>query len=354
MSVYLHGLSTALPANCLHQSEVRARAAEIFERKYPDFDRLSKSFDTAGIDTRHSVVPLEWFSEPHGWSDRAEAFASGAKALFVDAARAALREAGWQSAEVDIVVTVCSTGIATPSLEAQALTEMGFRDSVLRVPIFGLGCAGGVSGLATAGLLAAGRPGAKVLLVVVETCSLAFRADRLQKADIIAAVLFGDGAAAACLSDDMPLDGPSILLGAAHQKTWPETLGIMGWDVDEIGFGVIFDRSIPEFIAQEFGAAAQEAVRATRLADTQIARYVCHPGGAKVVEALEGALHIEQGSLDAEREILRRAGNMSAPTVLFVLRAVLDAGRTGQMMACALGPGFTASFLPLSVGAKAA
>ena len=351
MSVYLHGLSTALPGHCLHQSEVRARAAEIFGGVYPDFKRLSKSFDTAGIDTRHSVVPLDWFAEPHGWADRARAFAAGAKALFVEAARAALSQAGWQSAEVDVVVTVCSTGIATPSLEAQALTEMGFRDTVLRVPIFGLGCAGGVSGLATAGLLAAGRPGAKVLLVVVETCSLAFRADRLQKADIIAAVLFGDGAAAACLSDSRPIDMPSVRLGAPHQKTWPETLGIMGWDVDETGFGVIFDRSIPAFISSEFGAAAQEAVR---LVETPITRYVCHPGGAKVIEALEGALHIEQGALDAEREVLRRAGNMSAPTVLFVLKAVLDAGRTGQMMACALGPGFTASFQPLSVGAEAA
>ena len=354
MTAYLHGLSTALPEHCLTQSDVGERAAQIFRDRYPDFDRLAKCFDTAGIDTRYSVVPIDWFSNPHGWADRSAAFMAGAKALFVAAARAALDNAGWQSDEVDIVVTVCSTGIATPSLEAQALTEIGFRETVLRVPIFGLGCAGGVSGLATAAMLAAGRPGSKVLLVVVETCSLAFRADRLQKADIIATVLFGDGAAAACISSVPPDSDGMVTLGSGHQKTWPDTLGIMGWEVDETGFGVVFDRSIPAFIAQEFEAAAQEAVRAANLDDSRIDRYVCHPGGAKVVEALEGALHLNQGSLDVERETLRKFGNMSAPTVMFVLKSVLDAGRTGQMMACALGPGFTASFLPLSVDARAA
>lgn len=354
MTVYLHGLSTALPEHCLTQSDVSDRAAAIFRDRYPDFDRLAKCFDTAGIDTRYSVVPIDWFSAPHGWADRSAAFTAGANALFVSAARAALEESGWESDEVDIVVSVCSTGIATPSLEAQVLTEMGFRETVLRVPIFGLGCAGGVSGMATAEMLAAGRPGAKVLLVVVETCSLAFRADRLQKADIIATVLFGDGAAAACLSSTPAGADRTVALGSGHQKTWPDTLGIMGWEVDDIGFGVVFDRSIPAFMAQEFESAAQEAVTAAQLGDTQIDRYVCHPGGAKVVEALEGALHLNQGSLDAERDTLRNYGNMSAPTVLFVLKSVLAAGRSGQMMACALGPGFTASFLPFTVDARAA
>ena len=354
MTAYLHGLSTALPEHCLSQTDVGERAALIFRDRYPDFARLAQCFDTAGIDTRYSVVPLDWFEHPHGWVDRSAAFATGAKALFVKAARSALDTAGWQADEVDIVVTVCSTGIATPSLEAQALTEVGFRDTVLRVPIFGLGCAGGVSGLATAALLAAGRPGSKVLLVVVETCSLAFRADRLQKADIIAAVLFGDGAAAACISS-LPPDGDQVVtLGSGHQKTWPGTLNIMGWEVDDIGFGVVFDRSIPAFIGQELEEAAQEAVSAAHLDAGGIDRYVCHPGGARVVEALEGALHLGQGSLDREREVLRRFGNMSAPTVMFVLKSVLDAGERGQMMACALGPGFTASFLPLTVSARAA
>ena len=128
MSVYLHGLSTALPPHCLTQSEVQERAAVIFGGRYPQFDRLSRTFATAGIDKRYSVVPIDWFSDDHGWVDRNAAFMTGAKGLFIDAARRALEDAGWRSADIDCVVTVCSTGIATPSLEAQVFTEMGFID----------------------------------------------------------------------------------------------------------------------------------------------------------------------------------------------------------------------------------
>ncbi|MFG6660885.1 type III polyketide synthase [Sulfitobacter sp. 915] len=354
MSVYLHSVSTALPPYCLNQSDVRDRAAIIFGNKYPQFGRLSRAFDTAGIDSRYSVVPISWFSEDHGWADRNAAFMVGAKRMFIDAAQRALAAAGWRRADVDCVVTVCSTGIATPSLEAQAFSDMGFREDIMRVPVFGLGCAGGVSGLATAQAVAAGLPGSKVLLVVVEACSLSFRSDRLQKADIIAAVLFGDGSAAACISDTPPAFGKVITLDRGHQKTWPDTLQIMGWDVDETGFGVVFDRSIPDFVSTEFAAATEGALKAANLNHAQIDRYVCHPGGAKVVDAIEGALQLEQGTLDAERNTLRRAGNMSAPTVMFVMKEVIDAGGNGQMMVCALGPGFTASFLPFHVSARAA
>jgi alkylresorcinol/alkylpyrone synthase len=354
MSVYLHGLSTALPPHCLTQTEVRERAAIIFGQSYPQFDRLSKTFDTAGIDKRYSVVPIDWFSQDHGWADRNAAFMTGAKALFIEAAQRALHNAGWNGADVDCVVTVTSTGITTPSLEAQVFTEMGFREDIMRMPVFGLGCAGGVSGLSTAQAIAAGKPGSKVLLVVVEACSLSFRADRLQKADIIATVLFGDGAAAACISSAATTSGKIITLGQGHQKIWPDTLDIMGWDIDETGFGVVFDRSIPTFVTEEFASATDGALKAANLNHNQIDRYVCHPGGAKVVDAIEGALQLGQGSLNAERDTLRAAGNMSAPTVMFVMKAVLEAGTTGQMMACALGPGFTASFLPFHVSAEAA
>jgi alkylresorcinol/alkylpyrone synthase len=353
MTAYLHGLSTALPPFCLTQTEVHDRAALIFGGRYPQFDRLAKTFDTAGIDKRYSVVPIDWFSENHGWVDRTHAYLDGAKAMFISAARDALVDAGWQAQDVDCIVTVTSTRIATPTLEAQAFTDMGFRNDIIRVPVFGLGCAGGVSGLSVAATLARGRPSTKVLLVVVEACSLSFRADRLQKADIIAAVLFGDGAAAACLSSEPSGRETQISFGHGFQKIWPNTLDIMGWDVDETGLGVVFDRSIPTFVKNEFATATHAALLASDLSASQIDRFVCHPGGAKVVDAIEGALHLRSGSLDAERAVLRDAGNMSAPTVMFVMKSVLNAGATGQMMACALGPGFTASYLPFHVNTGA-
>jgi len=146
MSVYLHSLATALPPHCLTQKEVQDRASRIFGQKYRQFDRLYRTFQTAGIEKRYSVVPLDWFSNPHGWSERNAAFMVGAKALFVDAAKSALDNANWLTRDVDCVVTVSSTGIATPSLEAQVFTEMGFRDNIMRIPVFGLAARGGSRG----------------------------------------------------------------------------------------------------------------------------------------------------------------------------------------------------------------
>ena len=173
-------------------------------------------------------------------------------------------------------------------------------------------------------------------------------------ADIIAAVLFGDGAAAACLSTSPGIRDRTVALGQGHQILWPDTLDIMGWDVDDTGLGVVFDRSIPAFVTAEFAEATKAALKASRLDHDQIDRYVCHPGGARVVDAIEGALHLPHGSLQADRDTQRVAGNMSAPTVMFVMQSVIESGQTGQMMACALGPGFTASFLPFQIGTESA
>lgn len=345
MTVSLLGLGCVVPQHELPQTVAEETARALLGPRYPEFERIAPSFAASGVDTRYCVVPIDWFSHDKRWSARNAAYLDGATELFIRAARAALDNSGLRGDQIDTVVTVSTTGIATPSLDARAHAEMGFRPDIQRVPVFGLGCAGGVSGLALAQRLALAAPGSNVLVVAVETCSLSFRTDRMQKADIIATVLFGDGAAAAVLSTDGA--GPQI--GAGQQVIWPDTLDIMGWDVDDVGLGVVFDRSIPGFVTQHIHRAAHQAMARAGLQADQIDRFVCHPGGAKVVTALETALGLSDGVLDHEREILRQFGNMSAPTVLFVLDRLLSERAQGQFMLAALGPGFTASFLPLSV-----
>jgi alkylresorcinol/alkylpyrone synthase len=349
MPVTIHGLSTALAPHDLPQDIVAIRAEAILGPRYPQFERLLSTFTQAGIDRRRSVAPLEWFENTeHGWEERNRVWHDGCAAMFRDAARAALDEAEWRAADVDVIVTVTSTGIATPTLEAVTHEELGFRADVLRVPVFGLGCAGGASGLSIAAQLSLGRPGCRVLLVVVEACTPSFRTDRLQKADIIATVLFGDGAAACCLSTR---GEGAITLEPGAQHLWSRTLEIMGWDVDGTGLGVIFDRSIPDFATREMAGATDAALLSMGRSRGEFDRLLCHPGGAKVLQAIETALELGQGALDIEREVLREHGNMSAPTVLFVLDAARRAGRTGRMLMCALGPGFTASYVPMELAA---
>src|SRR5471030_1730210 len=173
----------------------------MFGLRFRDFERLAPVFTTSGIRSRYTVQPADWYLSELGWPERNAAYLQGAEAMFIDAATRALEMAGCAASEIDTIVTVSSTGIATPSLEARVAGRMGFRADVARVPVFGLGCAGGVSGLSIAARLAEARPGTNVLLVAVELCSLALRLDELTKANIVAVSLFGDGAAAIILRD---------------------------------------------------------------------------------------------------------------------------------------------------------
>jgi alkylresorcinol/alkylpyrone synthase len=195
----LISVATAVPPHGINQRDAAAAAHHCFGARDCDFERLARVFESSGIRRRYAVRPLEWYLEPLGWPERSTAYLDGACQLFVDAASKALRDAGITAAEVDTVVTISSTGIATPSLEARVADRVRFRADLERVPVFGLGCAGGVSGFSIAARLAQSRPGSFVLLVAVELCTLAFRIDELTKANIIATALLGDGAAACVL-----------------------------------------------------------------------------------------------------------------------------------------------------------
>lgn len=341
--VALLSVATAVPPTVLTQEEAKGLARRLFGARTERFARLEPVFDNAGIATRHIVRPVDWYEGDHGWSARNAVYIEAAEALFVEAAEAALASAGLAAAAVDVVVTVTTTGIATPSLEARVAGRMGFRRDVERVPVFGLGCAGGVTGLAIASRLAAG--GKTVLFVTVELCSTSIRLDKLTKANIVATALFGDGAAACVLRGGV--DGGVAMIEGGGEVLWPGTLGIMGWDVDDPGLGVIFDRAIPPFVEDNMAEAVATIAAHANVDAAVIARFTCHPGGAKVVAALEQSLQLADGALDHERAVLRDYGNMSAPTVLFVLKRHLESGGRGRTMLLALGPGFTTSGLSL-------
>lgn len=343
----LLSVAHALPPHRLLQTDAADAARGAFAHRYAAFERMVPVFTTSGIESRYTVKPLDWYFSALGWPERNAAYLEGAQHLFVDAATRALAAAGCVAEEVDAIVTISSTGVATPSLEARVAGRMGFRADVERVPVFGLGCAGGVSGLAIASRLAAARPGSTVLMVAIEICTAAFRMDRLTPANMVATALFGDGAAACVVRAGSGEDGVARIEGAG-EHLWPDTLDIMGWKVDPTGLGVIFDRSIPPFAEQQVGPAVDGILSRIGVARASVDRFACHPGGAKVITALETTLRLAQGSLDHEREVLRQYGNMSAPTVLFVLERLVDAGLPQRTVLTALGPGFTCSALSLA------
>ncbi|MBV9233482.1 MAG: type III polyketide synthase [Candidatus Eremiobacteraeota bacterium] len=335
------GVATAVPRFALGQREVMRRIELALGPRSPEIVRLLPMFANTGIERRYSCVPIEWYEELHSWPERNRVYLESAVELLESATRKVLRRAGRRSEEIDAIVAVSTTGIATPSLDALLMERLGLRRTTERLPIFGLGCAGGAIGLARAAAMARANPGALVLFLVVELCALSFRRDDFSKSNIVATALFGDGAAAALLCSAG--GGPSIVGNGEY--TWPESLDVMGWDVTDDGLRAIFSRDIPELVTGKLHDVATAFLRQHELELRDIDRFVCHPGGAKVLDALETAFELTPGTLSDAREVLREYGNMSAATVMFVLERALRRGTPWRRaLVSALGPGFTAGF----------
>jgi alkylresorcinol/alkylpyrone synthase len=180
--------------------------------------------------------------------------------------------------------------------------------------------------------------------VAVELCSLAFRLDEPTNVNVVASALFGDGAAACVLTAG---DGGMAGVESTGSHLFPNTLDIMGWTVDDPGLGIVLAQSLPHFVSSRIAPVIAEMLSRNELGLADIDRFICHPGGAKVLDALEGALSLGQGALNDERQVLAEYGNMSSPTVLFVLDRAIRSGLPERSAMIAMGPGFSASCVTL-------
>jgi alkylresorcinol/alkylpyrone synthase len=336
----LLGIKSAVPPFVIAQTDAAQYARQLFA-EVRDISRLITIFQNTGIERRYSCVPIDWYLGDHGWMDRTELYVSSAVDLLEDVALKLLAETGLGKDEIDAVVLVSTTGVATPSLDALLIERLNLRRDVQRLPIFGLGCAGGVIGLSRAAQIARAEPGSKVLFLAVELCALTFRKNDISKSNIVATALFGDGAAGAILSTEG--EGPEV--GAAGEYTWPNSLDVMGWDMAEDGLKARFAQSIPTLVATDFRKLLDGFLARHSIALSEIDGFACHPGGAKVLDALEDSMDMQRGDLKESRGVLKDFGNMSAVTALFVAERMKLMGQ--QTLLTALGPGFTATFLML-------
>lgn len=337
----LRALATAVPPYALRQEDIEFASQKVFANRAGAFERMRPIYRNAGIETRYSCVGIDWYLQDHGWQERNDLYVLNAVKLIRGAAEECLEKACLLPADVDGIAVVSTTGIATPSLDALLLEELPFRRNTKRLPIFGLGCAGGVLGLSRVADLVRAQPGSRWLFIVVELCGLTFRSGDLSKSNIVATALFGDGAAAALIESNEG-DGPVIMRGGEH--TWRESLDVMGWRLRENGFGVLFSRDIPELVMSKFPDALNSYLAENNLTLAEIDHIVPHPGGAKVLTAMTASLGLPEDALQHARSVLRDYGNMSAATVFFVLERSLAAGAKGRLLLSALGPGFTAGF----------
>ena len=356
------GMGTAVPDTRLPQSEARAFAEQIFAGAFRDLDRLLPVFENTLITERRIAEPLEWYGVPHTFAESNAAYRKTALSLSVQAAREALFTSGLAAAEIERVVFVSSTGIATPSLDAALIMELGCRPSTGRLPVWGLGCAGGVAGLARSLELARATNG-PVLLVAVELCSLTFQRGDRSKSNLVAVSLFGDGAAAVVLapaasaSEQVSLTGANAPGSAAlgrglelldsFSHLFPDSEDIMGWDLTDGGLKVRFSRDIPALVRSSMPGLVAEAGIHWGVDRGALRHLVLHPGGARVLAAYEESLGVANVDIASAYRTLAQYGNISSASVLFVLRDFLSTTEpTGELgLMAALGPGFSAELL---------
>ena len=337
-------VATALPPHRIGQGEAKEFARALFAEEFRDIERLTPIFDNVNVGNRYFCVPREWFERDHSFPERNELYVEHALNLSEKAARRALDRAGAEPEDIGAIFFVSTTGLSTPSLDSKLIFRLGLSEHTRRVPIWGLGCAAGVAGLARAADHVRLYPEKLTLVVGVELCGLTFQRGDLSKSNLVATSLFSDGAAAVLLGSGDHGE-PGLELLGSHSTTWPDTEDIMGWDVVETGFKVKISRSIPALIRQRMSENLVAACDSVGLTPKEIKHLVTHPGGARVLDAFEEVLGYEAGGLALPREVLRDFGNMSSVTVVFVLERFLSSREfvTGQYgLMSALGPGFSA------------
>ncbi|MFF3095207.1 type III polyketide synthase [Streptomyces cyaneofuscatus] len=335
----VHG---ALPPHRHTQREVTDMVAGTCLPPGTDRRVLDRLHGNARVRTRHTALPLESYRDLDGFGAANDVFIRSAVDLGGQAVRGALRAAGLRPTDVDLLMFTSVTGIAAPSVDARLVAPLGLRSDVKRLPVFGLGCVAGAAGVARVHDYLLGRPDDVAVLLSVELCSLTFQRQDVTPANLVATALFGDGAAAVvALGGRRAVAGPEIV--ATRSRMYPETEHVMGWSIGSTGFSVVLDPAVPDVVRQYLADDVREFLGEHGLKPKDIAHWVCHPGGPKVLETVTEVLDLPEGALDVTWRSLADVGNLSSASVLHVLRDTIEhrrpePGTPGLLLA--MGPGF--------------
>ncbi len=315
---------------------------------------LDRLHQATGVRTRHLALPVDEYDGLDGFGGANDAFIRVGTDLGERAVREALAKAGLRPADVDMLLVTSVTGVAAPSLDARLVPRLGLRDDVKRVPVFGLGCVAGAAGVARLHDYLRGDPDGVAVLLSVELCSLTVQRDDASMPNLVASGLFGDGAAAVVLVGERRAaalgleDRPGVV--ATRSRFYPDTERVMGWDVGGSGFRIVLAASVADVVEENVGDDVRGFLEAHELKIADVARWIVHPGGPKVLYAMQRALDVPDGAFDLTWQSLAEVGNLSSASVLHVLGLTLDGprpdpGEVGVLMA--MGPGFCAEMVLL-------
>lgn len=335
------------------QSEITEAFGEMCLGPGADLAVVRRVHANARVAHRNLALPLERYRALTDFTAANDAFLDAATDLGVAAVGGALQAAGLRAEDVDVIISTTVTGIAVPSLDARIAGRLGLRPDVIRIPLFGLGCVAGAAGIARLHDYLIGHPDQVAVLVSVELCSLTIQRDDQSMANLVAAGLFGDGGAAVvAVGADRAAErcgaGPQVLATRSH--LYPGTARAMGWDVGASGLRVVLDAQVPALVRQYLGDDVRKFLADNGLTIADVSAWVCHPGGPKVIEAIEAELDLPRDALTMTWRSLQAVGNLSSASVLHVLADTLaerapTPGTPGLLMA--MGPGFCSELVLL-------
>ncbi|WP_046496692.1 type III polyketide synthase [Streptomyces odonnellii] len=346
---YIAAVHGALAPHQYAQQDLTDMVAEVCLPEDADRRVLDRLHRAARVSTRHTALPLDRYAGLKNFGEVNDAFIAAAVPLGAEAVEGALDAAGLSPRDVDLLMFTSVTGIAAPSVDARLVGRLGLRPDVRRVPVFGLGCVAGAAGIARLHDYLLGRPDDVAVLLSVELCSLTFQRNDPSPANLVASGLFGDGAAAvvAC-GARRRATGPAVI--DTRSRIYPDTEEVMGWDISASGFRIVLDASVPDLVRKNLPEEVDGFLAGHGLKREDITAWVCHPGGPRVLEAVEEALELPAGALDMTWRSLAAVGNLSSSSVLHVLRDTLaerppPGGTAGLMLA--MGPGFCSELVLL-------
>lgn len=304
--------------------------------------KVLKIFEGAGVERRYGIMDIEEVFTATSFEEKNAIYAREVKKLGKSVLKKALQQSNWPAESLDYIVTVSCTGIMIPSLDAYLVNDLGLKQDIVRLPVTEMGCAAGISGLIYARNFLKSNPGKRLALVAVESPTATFQLNDFSMANMVSAAIFGDGAACVLLSSEDDAPGPKIIgEGMYHFR---EATHLMGFDLMNTGLKMILDPSVPETIAEHFPRIIHPFLEKYGTSIENVDHLIFHPGGRKIVQTVEELFGKLGKNIDDTREVLRKYGNMSSATVLYVLERFLEreiqSGQQGLLLS--FGPGFSA------------